>query len=131
MLDPAKTAMMNYRLERSRECLEGAVRELDAGDCKLSAAHSYYCIFHAMRSVLASESFDSKKHSGVIAAFQQHYIKTGIFPKEFSKVIDTAFKIRGRSDYQDFYVISKADTAAQIENAKTFLAAVEAYIKTL
>ena len=30
-----------------------------------------------------------------------------------------------------FYVISKAETAAQIENAKTFLAAVDAYIKTL
>jgi len=123
--------MMNYRLERARECLEGAVRELDAGDFRLSAAHSYYCIFHAMRSVLAMEGFDSKKHSGVIAAFHQRYIHAGIFSKEFSKIIDKAFKVRGDSDYKDFYVISKADTAAQIEDAKTFLAAVEAYLKTL
>ena len=131
MLDPMQTALVDYRLERSRVNLESAVRELNDGDCKMSAADSYYCIFHAMRAVLATVGFDSKKHSGVIAAFRERYIKTGIFPEELSDIVGSAFKVRGDSDYKDFYVISKADTAEQIENARTFLTAVEAYIKTL
>ena len=35
------------------------------------------------------------------------------------------------SDYDDYYVISKDEVVRQIENAKVFLAAVEAYVKTL
>jgi uncharacterized protein (UPF0332 family) len=42
-----------------------------------------------------------------------------------------AYDNRGKSDYDDFYVISKAETADQIENAKIFLATVDTYIKTL
>ena len=130
MREPERTDLINYRLEQARGELISSAVELDIGAFKKSAACSYYCIFHAMRAVLAAEGFDSKKHSGVMAAFRQRYIKTGIFPTEFSDIIGTAFIIRGRSDYEDFYVISRADTVKQIENAKMFLAAVEAYIKT-
>ena len=58
----------------------------------------------------------------------QRYIKTGIFAIELSGFIKNAFEIRNDSDYQDFYVISRDDVAAQIANATTFLAAVEDYI---
>ena len=77
------------------------------------------------------EEFDSKKHSGVISAFQQKYIKTAIFPAEFSKLIRNAFNNRGKSDYEDFFIISKDETAAQIENARVILAAIEEYIRAL
>jgi uncharacterized protein (UPF0332 family) len=93
-----------------------------------SANRSYYCIFNAMRAVLSLDRFDSKKHSGVISAFQKDYIKTGIFPKEFSDIIGKAFDVRIDSDYGAFFLISKADVAAQVENAKTFLDAVEKYV---
>jgi uncharacterized protein (UPF0332 family) len=37
-------------------------------------------------------------------------------------------KSRLESDYEDFYLISKEDVIAQVENAKTFLEAVEKYV---
>lgn len=82
-----------------------------------------------MRAILAMDSFDSKKHSGIISAFRERYIKTKIFPPEFSDIIGNAFDIRNDSDYEDFYVISKDEVTKQIENAKAFFAAVEEYIK--
>jgi uncharacterized protein (UPF0332 family) len=81
-----------------------------------------------MRAVLALDRFDSKKHSGVISAFQKDYIRTGIFPKEFSDIVKKAFTIRNESDYVVFYLVSKSDVAAQIENAGIFLEAVEKYV---
>jgi uncharacterized protein (UPF0332 family) len=81
-----------------------------------------------MRAVLAFDRFDSKKHSGVISAFRKGYIRTGIFPVDFSKIIEKAFEIRVNSDYKEFYLVPKADVAAQIENAETFLEAVEKYV---
>jgi len=122
---------MNYRLEQSENCLRAAHRDLNAQAYKDAANRSYYCIFHAMRAVLACDEFDSKKHSGVISAFRQRYIKTGIFPAEFSDIIQSSFNNRGKSDYSDFFVISKDDTAEQIENAAIFVDKVKSYIETL
>jgi uncharacterized protein (UPF0332 family) len=83
-----------------------------------------------MRAVLALDSFDAKKHSSVISEFQRRYIKTGVFSTDFSRVIGNAFTVRGKSDYDDFYVISKAEVETQIKNAKTFLSAVKAHISS-
>ena len=47
---------------------------------------------------------------------------------EFSDIIENAFDIRLDSDYEDFYLVSKADVAAQVENAGIFLEAVEKYV---
>ncbi|GBU22678.1 hypothetical protein R80B4_02590 [Fibrobacteres bacterium R8-0-B4] len=117
-----------YRIEQAKECLQGSERELAADAFKNAANRSYYCIFHAMRAVLALDSFDSKKHSGVISAFNRDYIKTGVFPVEFSKVIDSAFRVRNESDYENFYLVSKNKVVAQVESAKTFLDAAEKYV---
>jgi len=104
---------------------------IERGSYKNAANRAYYCIFHAMRAVLAIDGFDSKKHSGVIAAFRQRYVKTGMFSAELSEMITGAFEMRGNSDYADFFVIGKREVAEQIDNARTFLDAVEAHIKTL
>jgi uncharacterized protein (UPF0332 family) len=120
--------LAHYRIDKAKNCLQGAESEMTLGLFENAANRSYYCIFNAMRAVLALDQFDSKKHSGVISAFNKDYIKTGIFPKEFSKIVKTAFIVRNESDYKDFYLISKADVAEQVENAKTFLEAVEKYV---
>ena len=117
--------LANFRLHQANECLQAA---LAAIDFKTAANRSYYCIFHAMRAVQALDRFDSKKHSGVIDNFLKDYIRTGVFPQAFSKVIQSAFRVRLESDYEDFYVISKSKVTSQVENAKAFLEAVEKYI---
>ena len=119
--------LANHRIEQARECLQMAEHSFGAS-LKTSINRSYYCIFHAMRAVLAFDKFDSKKHSGIISAFRQRYIKTGKFPASFSVVIGDAFQIRIESDYEDFYVASEASALKQLENAKAFLKAVEDYI---
>jgi len=128
MADKTGFALANARLQQARECLQFAETGLATESYKGAANRSYYCIFHAMRALLALEGFDSKKHSGVISAFRQRYTKTAIFPPNFSDIVGEAFEIRNDSDYQDFYIVPKERVEIQIANAKTFLAAVEEYI---
>lgn len=71
---------------------------------------------------------DMKSLSGIISTFQRLYIKTGIFNKEFSKIITDSFEIRSDSDYDDFYVISKEDVINQVSNAKKFLLAIKSFL---
>jgi uncharacterized protein (UPF0332 family) len=74
-----------------------------------SASKAYYAIFQASRAALATKELDSRKHSGVISLFNQHFVKTGILPKEFRKIIVSAQDLRLSSDYNDFYVVSKKE----------------------
>ena len=126
--DQISSNLVAFRLQQARECLQTAEVDIAAGLFKAAANRSYYCVFHAMRAVLALDRFDSKKHSGVISTFRKNYVKTGVFTADISDIIKTAFEVRNNSDYQDFYLISKDEVAAQIENAKTFLATVEEYL---
>ena len=120
-----------HRLQQARECLQSAELEIAAKIYRTAANRSYYCIFHAMRALLALDEFDSKKHSGIIAAFRQRYIRTKIFPSNYSDIVGDAFDVRIDSDYEDFYLISKDDVAAQIENARAFLSAAMLTTSTL
>ncbi|MCD7980748.1 MAG: HEPN domain-containing protein [Clostridiales bacterium] len=49
---------------------------LKAGQYRTSMNRSYYAVFHAMRAVNVLDGFDSSKHSGVIAHFnnQRYFI---------------------------------------------------------
>jgi len=122
--DPRDVAA--FRLHQARECLKDA--NLEENSLKTRANRSYYCIFNAMRAVLALDKFDSKRHSGIIDNFRKNYIKTGIFPKDFSNFVVDAFDIRLESDYEDFYIVSKSKVNSQVEHAKTLLEAVEKYV---
>ena len=128
MTNESRKDLADFRLKQAKECLNVSEMLANQGHYKDSANRSYYAIFHSMRAVLALDGFDSKKHSGIISAFRQGYIKTGIFDSTFSDVIGIAFEVRNNSDYEDFYILSLDSLTSQIEGAKSFLAAVEKYI---
>ena len=123
-----RMALSKARLEKAYECLRDAQGLLSGESLNGAVNRSYYSIFHAMRAVLALTCYDSKKHSGIISEFRRLFIKTGVFPKEFSRIVENAFTARGNSDYEDFFIISKEEVSDQIKDTKAFLEAVEAYI---
>ena len=119
--------LSKYRLARAKEDLSTAERNYASGDYRAANNRAYYAIFHALRAVLALDSFDSKKHSGIISEFRRLYIKDGIFPVEVSKIIEKAFEIRNDSDYDDMFIASKDETLAQVNNAKYVIEQVDNY----
>jgi uncharacterized protein (UPF0332 family) len=131
VLNELLQASINFRLEKARECLRDAEKNFEDKAYSNAANRSYYCIFHAMRTVLIIDGFSSKTHSGNIAEFRRRYIKTKLFPVYFSDIIGRAFEIRKDSDYDDFYVISEDEVEQQVKNAKIFLDAAESYINSL
>ncbi len=116
------------RIHRAGDCLREAKLLLDNGEYRGAANRAYYAAFHALRAVLALDGFDSKKHSGVIAKFRELYVKTGRFTPEMSDAIGSLFRIRSASDYDDFYIASKADVEAQYHLAEKLVAEIAAYL---
>lgn len=119
-----------YRLAKAKQYLDDAKKTLAMEMYDTAANRSYYAIFHAARAALALDGLDFKKHSGVISNFQMKYIKSGIFDKQLSNIIKSAFSLRTESDYEDFYVISKADVENQVSEAEVFFRAISEYINT-
>ena len=122
-------SISKLRLDIAKERLSYADEILKIGDYKTVANRSYYAVFSAMRAVLALDSFDSKKHSGIIAEFRRRYLKNEILPKELSETIVSLVEIRQGSDYDDFYIVSKEEVTLQLKNARLFVTEVEKYLK--
>ena len=127
MADQALIELSRYRLGKASEMYTAALRDLREQDYASANNRAYYCIFHAMRAVLALDDEDYKKHSAVIARFTLNYLKTDIMPREYGTLIANAALIRNRSDYEDFYICSVEDTNRLVEGAQRFLDDVKKY----
>jgi uncharacterized protein (UPF0332 family) len=114
-VSPEANAIARHRIERA----DAACREGDL----LAEQHSYggaanryyYAAFHAARALLATRNVDSARHAGVIALFQQHFVKSGDFPADIARALPRSFEKRLSSDYSDFVEIS----AEEVERVRT------------
>ena len=100
--------LSKYRFETSLEDLDDAKIMFDNGRYKNTLNRAYYSIFHAIKSVTALDGFDSSKHSGIIASFNQNYVK--------------------KADYHDFYIASKEEAEKQMERARIFTEQIRIYL---
>jgi len=128
MLDNQMFSLAKYRLDRAKETYLTAYENLESSRYLDANNRAYYSIFHSMRAILALDDVDFKKHSGVISYFRETYIKAGVFENVYSDIISKASVIRGKSDYEDFYVATKDEAQEQVNNAKLFYEVVEKYI---
>ena len=126
-----RDALVKYRLEQAEQCLKSAKILLETNDYKGAANRSYYCVFNSIRSLLAREGIDFKKHMAVINYFRKNYIKTNIFDVKLSDIAKNLFKIRTLSDYDDFYIVNKNNIIEQTTNAEYFLEQIKQYLKTI
>ena len=129
MPDITRADLSRYRFQKAEEMLSSAKRDITAKDYASANNRAYYAIFHAIRAVLALDGEDFKKHSAVIARFTLNYLKPEILPREYSKLIANASLIRNRSDYEDFYICSVADTNALFSGAEAFCADIGKYLE--
>ena len=127
-MDGSIKELAKYRFEKACEDLEVAKMNHNNFMYKASINRSYYAIFHAMRAVTILRGYDSSKHSGIIAFFNQSFVKAATFEKRISKIIASASKLREKSDYVDFYIASRHESEEQIEKAKEFLLVIEEYL---
>ena len=119
-------ALIRYRMERARQTLNTAqiLREQNADTASI-VNRAYYAMFYAALALLATIGKETSKHSGVMALFDRHFVKTGILPKEMGKFLHTAFDARQTGDYEDKPEISRAMAGRILEFAVQFVDSIE------
>jgi uncharacterized protein (UPF0332 family) len=71
---------------------------------------------------------EPSKHSGVLAKFDELFVRQGIFPKEMSRILHHAFDMRQAGDYQKSKVITEEQAIQVLESAEEFVTTITAKI---
>jgi len=121
VITPEQKVLARHRFERAETTLNEAVDELNRNNYRLTVNRAYYSVFYAMRAFLATVNKDSSKHSGVLALFNQYFIKTGIIPEINFKAIQSLIDLRHEGDYQDFAKITEEEALGSVETAKMII----------
>ena len=88
----------------------------------------YYAVFHMMEAALLLKELTFSKHSAVIANFNLHFIKTGIFHKNFSKSIERLFEQRQVGDYDVESGINSEEAQKNIDIALEIVKEIEKFL---
>lgn len=118
-----------HRIETAKSDIKSAQILLDAEEYRSSNNRAYYGIYHAISAIHALDGNAYKKHKDALANFNKEYVKTNIFPRAIGRRISEAAEIRHASDYDDFYIATKAEAEEQIATAMELLRLVRNYCK--
>ncbi|MEI6221633.1 MAG: HEPN domain-containing protein [bacterium] len=115
-------------MKKANKSLEAAKKLLpETPDFAISRA--YYAVFYAMEAILLTKEMTFSKHTAVISAFNQHFIKTNIFPKNFGETLQNLFNERQIGDYEFEETVTIQQAKEEIENATTIITAIEKYLR--
>jgi uncharacterized protein (UPF0332 family) len=125
--NPGKTkALVRYRLKRARATLQVAQTLFEQDEDPPSIVNrAYYAMFYAALALLATIGLQSSKHSGILALFDQHFIKTQILPKEMGKFLHKAFDARQTGDYEEETEVTKEQASEVLGFAVQFVNSIE------
>jgi uncharacterized protein (UPF0332 family) len=112
----------------AREALGGATYNLEGGFYGIAVNRAYYAFFYAATALLLTLDITRSKHSGVLAAFRQHFVKPGEFAAQASRDYGEAFELRNMADYEMLGEAGEAQARATVERAQRFLERCEAYL---
>jgi uncharacterized protein (UPF0332 family) len=121
--------LIQYRIARAREALEEAHILAESGHWNACVSRLYYACFYAISALLSKNELSSSKHSGVRSFFNQHFVKTGIIPKETAIIYNSLYERRQEGDYEVFVSFHETDVKPWLRDAEFFVNAVIKLIK--
>jgi len=116
-----------YRIETAKTDLQSARVLFEIPEYRGANNRAYYSIYHAISAIHALNGNAYKRHKDALANFNKDYIRTEIFPRSLGRRIVEAVEIRHASDYDDFFIATKAEAQEQLETAAELIEVIEAY----
>lgn len=121
--------LSKYRLSRARIAWKEGLVLFEDSFFVGAVNRFYYAAFYAARALLASKELDSSKHSGVIALFHKHFVRTHLFDIDKAKALSRSFEFRQDSDYEDFVSLTRHETATLKAQVEVFIDECERNLK--
>jgi uncharacterized protein len=128
MIQDQAKQLIQYRLDQANETLrEGEILARE-GLWHGVINRAYYAFYATLAlTVLRSETIS--KHSGVISFFDKEFVRTGVFPKEYSRILHFGFDRRQSNDYGEFSYVDQGEAQEALSEAKSFVEAIDSFLK--
>lgn len=117
-------------IERSRSELNATEHLIRHKDYNAAVSRAYYAMFYTAHALMYGRGIKCSSHSGLISTFSQHFIKTGLVPKEMGRLLSGAFEARQSSDYSFTADITHDEAATALKNAALFVNTILRYIES-
>lgn len=130
-MDEKTRELVKVRIEKAEEDLKTAEELLSLKRYRAVVNRAYYALFGTTSAVLLTKKIERSKHSGVEAAFNQYFVKSGIVEVEYGKTFDYVRRKREECDYTVRSSISKEEAETIVANSKKFLKRMKTYLKTV
>jgi len=109
--------------------LKVATRNLADGFYGSAVDRAYYAIFYAANALLATRGMARSKGSEVVGAFREHFVKSGLIEKEYSRIYGRIMDNRHVGDYEIQLSIDAAVAQGDIGDARRFVERVERFLQ--
>lgn len=109
-------------IAKAMSSLEAAKKLNLDGYYDFAASRAYYSIFYISEALLLTKDKTFKKHTAVIGAIYEYFVKQGTLPSEFHRILKRSYERRNDSDYLLQTKISK-------DIAESLLSDVEKQVK--
>ena len=123
--------LAKVRYERAEELLKDAESLLQNDSWMSANNRAFYAAEKAVKAALAVKGKDAETHNGVLKTFNMELVRDpgNSFGHEDLILFQSMERIRAASDYDDFYVTSRAECEEQVGNARTLIERVSAYLQ--
>lgn len=116
------------QLERAASSLDAAQALLGQGFADIAASRAYYAAFYAATALHLAEGRTYRKHSGVLAAVHQHFVKEDRLDTQSGKNLNWLFELRSVGDYGGSVHVPRDEAEDAIAVAQRFLSKVQSLI---
>jgi len=128
-MDQVTRQEVTLYIENAEEALSVAQLNLDNDFYAAAINRAYYAVFYAANALLATLKLARSKHSGVLSAFRQHFIKTELLPSELSEIYGLVMDDRHEGDYEIIAATSKEDADTDLQQARHFVDEVKVWLR--
>ncbi len=118
--------IIRYRLERAQETPEEARTMAATGHWNGCANRLYYACFYAVVALLNRHQVPTRKHTGVRALLNQHFVKPGLVGADLGDFYNDLFDTRYEADYEGLGRLTEDDIRPWVAEAERFIGAIAA-----
>ncbi len=90
---------IHYRLRKAQEDLDDAKLLAEHRRWNAAVNRLFYSCFQLAGACLLKKGLQFKTHKGVRQLFYEHFVNTGLVPREFGQLYSDLFLDRDESDY--------------------------------
>lgn len=115
-------------LDHARQALAAAALNLEHGFYSTAINRAYYAVFYGATGLLRTRGMTRARHSGVIAAFRQHFVAPGLIEAEYSDLYGDIMDARIDSDYEVTLQADEGTAQGRVDDARRFVDRVVQYL---